>query len=408
MLLLAGAAALFAVSSAKAQETIEIFEQDATVAEFDCKSVYDTPWNNNWFIEVGAGFNLPLVENAIGADRHFTANYGVGFGKWFSPYFGWRAEFSGGSIHWNNWHHPVATMASAKTVNANLDIMWDMFNSIGGVNDKRVFSIVPFIGVGGTFNWKYKNINMYEDYIPKHDCLYPTYEGKNRSNEWLLPVSAGLQLRFRLCKYVDFFAQARASFYGDSYNNVVVAYPVDVNISALGGFTFNLGGRGFSAVNPCEFKDQVVTMNQQINDLRAQLATTAAELAAAQELLANFPCPEPTEVQQVVEYDPLLGCVRFTIGSATISDMEKVNVYNLAEWMKKNDANVMITGYADKGTGTSSYNMTLSKKRAEAVKNMLVKTYGINADRIKTDAKGSNEQPYSTNNWNRVVIFTLK
>lgn len=408
MLLLAGAAALFAVSSAKAQETI--IEQDGVVATYsinDCDIVYDTPWNNNWFIEVGAGFNMPFVENAIGADRHFTANYGVGFGKWFSPYFGWRAEFSGGSIHWNNWHHPAATMAHAKTVNANLDIMWDMFNSIGGVNDKRVFSIVPFIGIGGTFNWKFKNLNMYEDYIPKHDCLYPTYEGKNRSNEWLLPVSAGIQLRFRLCKYVDFFAQARASFYSDSYNNVVVAYPIDVNLSALGGFTFNIGGRGFSGVKPCDYVQELSDLNLAVNDLRAELATTAQALAEANALIENFPCPEPEEVVVEKDYAPLLGTVRFNINSATILDTEKVNVYNLAQWMKSNDAKIVITGYADKNTGTANYNMQLSKKRADAVCNMLVKEYGINPNRLSVKADGSSVQPYQINNWNRIVIFTV-
>lgn len=411
MLLLAGAAALFAVSSAKAQETIVLFESDAVTPELVStdKTVYDTPWNNNWFIEVGAGFNVPFVENAIGADRHFTANYGVGFGKWFSPYFGWRAEFNGGSIHWNNWHHPVATMASAKTINANVDIMWDMFNSIGGVNDKRVFSIVPFVGVGGTFNWKYKNINMYEDYIPKHDCLYPTYEGKNKSNEWLLPVSAGLQLRFRLCKYVDFFAQARASFYGDSYNNVVVAYPIDVNFSALGGFTFNIGGRGFKGINASTYADKIDNLVAQINEAQAQLATRNKKIEQLEEVInnkANCPDDEPETIY--VESDPLLGCVRFTIGSATISDMEKVNVYNLSVWMKKNkDTKVVITGYADAGTGSDNINMQLSKKRADAVCNMLVKEYGVNPNRLIVKAVGSEVQPYTINNWNRVVIFSV-
>lgn len=408
MLLLAGAATLFAVSSAKAQETILV--QDEAVVEYtttDCGTVYDTPWNTNWFIEVGAGFNMPFVENPTGADRHFTANYGVGFGKWFSPYFGWRAEFSGGSIHWNNWHHPATTMASAKSVSGNLDIMWDMFNSIGGVNDKRVFSIVPFIGVGGTFNWKYKNLTTNEEWIPKHDCLYPSSGEKIKKNEWLLPVSAGIQFRFRLCKYVDFFAQARASFYSDSYNNTVVAHPVDVNLSALGGFTFNLGGRSFKGINPCDYMQQVADLNTQVNDLRAELATTAQALAEAQELLENFPCPEAEVVEVAPDYAPLLGTVRFSIGSAAIRDMEKVNVYNLAQWMKGNDAKVVITGYADKGTGTSNFNMQLSKKRADAVCNMLVKQYGINPNRLIVKADGSNVQPYEINNWNRIVIFTV-
>lgn len=101
-----------------------------------------------------------------------------------------------------------------------------------------------------------------------------------------------------------------------------------------------------------------------------------------------------------------MATVRFTINSARISDQEMVNVYNVAQWMKNNpDQNVAIVGYADKDTGTSDYNMGLSKRRAEAVRDALVNTYGVNPDRLTIDAEGSSVQPYDINNWNRIVIF---
>ena len=85
-----------------------------------------------------------------------------------------------------------------------------------------------------------------------------------------------------------------------------------------------------------------------------------------------------------------------------------VNVYNIADWMKRNpNCNVTVAGYADKETGTPAYNMQLSKKRADAVVNILTKKYGINANRIKMVANGSDTQPYpKNNNWNRIVIFS--
>ena len=84
-------------------------------------------------------------------------------------------------------------------------------------------------------------------------------------------------------------------------------------------------------------------------------------------------------------------------------------MYNIAKWMKDNpDQCVAIVGYADKDTGTSDYNMTLSKRRAQAVNDMLVNTYGINPDRLSIQAEGSNVQPYEENNWNRIVIFSNK
>ena len=75
--------------------------------------------------------------------------------------------------------------------------------------------------------------------------------------------------------------------------------------------------------------------------------------------------------------------------------------------MKANpEQKVAIVGYADKNTGTSSYNMALSKRRAESVQKALVDQYGINPDRLSIQAEGSDVQPYDVNNWNRIVIFS--
>ena len=103
-----------------------------------------------------------------------------------------------------------------------------------------------------------------------------------------------------------------------------------------------------------------------------------------------------------------MATVRFSLNSSKITDTEMVNVYNIAEWMKANpEQNVAIVGYADKDTGTSDYNMGLSKRRAQAVFDTLVNKYGINPDRLAMQAEGSNVQPYDVNNWNRIVIFNV-
>ncbi len=378
---------------ANAQETVVVEEETVALTEVPCKTHYYSNGGDNWFIQLGAGVTSPFVENKLpngDQKHHLTAVYNVGFGKWFSPYIGWRLSFLGGSLHWDN-----QQFNHAKWVNANLDFMWDMFNSFGGVNSKRVFSIVPFIGLGGAYTWDYSDgaSTVLRD------------NGKVKRNSWSLPLSAGIQLRFRLCKYVDFFAEGRAQFAGDNFNNEVVGAPIDMNLSVIGGFSFNIGGADFKSYNPCDYVSYIANLNNQVNDLRGALATTSAALAAAE---AQLPCPE-IQVQEkntVIEAAPMMATVRFNINSARIRNEEMVNVYNVAEWMKANpEQNVVICGYADKDTGTSSYNMALSKRRAEAVRDALVNKYGINPDRLTIDAEGSNVQPYKENNWNRIVIF---
>ena len=81
------------------------------------------------------------------------------------------------------------------------------------------------------------------------------------------------------------------------------------------------------------------------------------------------------------------------------------NIENIVAYMKENkDVRVSITGYADARTGTSEYNQKLSKERAEAVKNVLLK-YGIEPIRLFVIAEGGKKQIYEKNNWNRVAII---
>lgn len=381
-----------ASSQAQAQGEVVVVEEDVTVTEVvPCKDHYYSSWRDNWFIQLGAGINSPFVENTTpdGEMRHsLTPAYNVGFGHWFSPYLGWRLDFQYANLHWDNEGYQ-----KAKSITGNADLMWDMCNSLGGVNPNRVVSVVPFVGVGGNFNWDFKGDGG--NIINK--------DGKMKRNSWTLPVSVGLQIRFRLCKYADFFVEGRAQFFGDNFNNYAYGMPIETNLSAIGGFIFNIGGKNFQTYNPCKDAAYIAGLNNQINALRGDLAACEAANSALRNQQPSIVVPDCPEVNNA----PLMSTVRFTINSDKISDEEMVNVFNTAEWMKANpNTSVVIQGYADKDTGSSEYNLGLSKRRAQAVYDTLTNTYGISPSRLTIESNGSAVQPYSVNNWNRIVIFS--
>lgn len=383
---------LVAANQVSAQDAVVIQEEQVVVSDVPCKTHYYTDRSDNWFLQLGAGINSPFVENRTGAGRkhQLTPAYNLGVGKWFSPYIGFRLDFQYSEMKWKN-----DGENKAKYINANFDFMWDMCNSLGGVNAERPVSVLPFVGIGGTYAFDFDS--------PGKDIYHKP--GELKHNSWTLPVSAGIQVRFRLCRYVDFFLEGRAQFYGDNFNLCAYGDPVDINITALGGFNINFGGRDYKAYNPCNDLAYVASLNDQVNALRGDLATTAAALAVAE---SQLPCPEAqvVEATEVINMPPMLATVRFSINSATITDEEMVNVFNLAEYLKANpEVNVVLQGYADKGTGTAEYNQSLSQRRAQAVYDALTKNYGVKGNRLSIDAEGSSVQPYSTNDWNRIVIF---
>ncbi len=374
-------------------ENVVVDVTELTITEVECKTTYTTNWNNNWFMQLGAGINMPFVENYLpygDAKRQVTLAMNLGVGRWFSPYMGLRFSVLGGSLHWEN-----GDFSKAKYANLNLDFMWDMMNSVAGVNPNRVFSINPFIGLGGTYTW---DINSVGANIMSGD--------KIRDNSWTLPVSAGIQFRLRTGKYVDIFMEARGQFYADNFNGTVGGKPIDVNFTAIGGLSINFGGVSFTEYNPCAYLNYMQNLNDQVNELRGKLNKTNNELATAK---AQLPCPEPVvEVQEVevAEVEMPLATVRFTINSAKISNEQMVNIYNLAQWLEATPGStITICGYADHDTGSAAYNMSLSERRAKAVYDVLVNKYGIDGDRLTIKAFGGDTQPYETNNWNRIVIF---
>ena len=82
-----------------------------------------------------------------------------------------------------------------------------------------------------------------------------------------------------------------------------------------------------------------------------------------------------------------IGDVLFATGKADLSANANKSVATLAEFLRKNsNRNVLIEGHTD-SVGKDDYNLALSRKRADSVKDKLVE-YGIEAGRITTVGYG--------------------
>ena len=178
-----------------------------------------------------------------------------------------------------------------------------------------------------------------------------------------------------------------------------VHQPADVTALVSAGLTFKLGRVAFQPITPMDY-ELVNDLNGQISSLRAQNAELSKRPVSCPE------CPDalaPASTVNVIE-----NVVAFRIGSAKIDKNQMINVYNSAEAAKANGGKIYIVGYADEQTGNPQINMSLSERRAEAVKNALINNYGVNPNDIVIDFKGDTVQPFATNEWNRVAIINIK
>lgn len=88
--------------------------------------------------------------------------------------------------------------------------------------------------------------------------------------------------------------------------------------------------------------------------------------------------------------------ILFEVNSAVVKGESYGTLQDIAAVLKDNPAiKVMIVGHTD-GDGDAAQNLTLSRKRADAVKDALIKEFGIDASRLQTDGKGAS-QPVAPN-----------
>jgi len=88
--------------------------------------------------------------------------------------------------------------------------------------------------------------------------------------------------------------------------------------------------------------------------------------------------------------------ILFDVNSAVVKPESYGTLKDIADVLKENvTLKVTIVGHTD-GDGDATQNLTLSHKRADAVKDQLVKQFGIDASRLQTDGKGS-AQPVAPN-----------
>ena len=91
--------------------------------------------------------------------------------------------------------------------------------------------------------------------------------------------------------------------------------------------------------------------------------------------------------------------IGFVADKAVFLDSEKANdiLHPISEYLKSQPTVSIVLAGTSAGDTDSDFSLTLSKQRAEAVKNVLVE-FGIEADRIVTVGLGSEKDPWHVKN----------
>jgi len=348
------------------------------------QNAYTNPgFDDNWSVGLDGGattIKSDFLKNIRGAA-------GLHIQKQISPLFALGVEGIWG-VNTSSWHNERSSTAFDNSY-VGIYGAFSLFNLFTG--DKcgsRPFDIEAVAGVG----WGHDYANDGPNENGDKDFNY--YAGR-----------AGLNFNFNLNKYITLSLKPYVL-----YNKARTNY---ATFNLLASVSYHFGGRGFECVVP-QNADEIAALNTRINELRSAIdatnAANAAAIARSNALASELAACESSKKNVTHAVADNAGTVRYVMygfSSSKIPASQIPNIEMTANYLKQTPkARVIIDGYASP-EGNLQFNQRLAAARAESVKKMLVKKYGISADRITAQGKGISDS-FEKNSWNRVAICTVE
>ena len=361
------------------------------------KGTTEYVFNPHWYVQVqpvGAQYTLGEIDFKDLISYNVQAALGYNFSKAIGARLSvnaWqsKAGISNKDFGANNFYETWKW----KYVAPSLDLTFNLSNMLAGFNPNRVFTLSAFVGAGANIGFDNDDAKNVKTAYWNH-CMRGAETGAaalgytaDQNMEYLWDGTkvrfagrAGLQGDFRISDKVSVGVEVNANRLSDCYNTKK-AGNWDWYFNALAGVKITLGKTYTTRFIPAP----------------------EPEIRYVEKVVEKI-VEVPAKVEEP-KIEPIRRDIFFTINRYNIRPSEEQKVKDIVEYMQKYPkSKVVITGYADAGTGNDRINDRLGAQRADAVVKALKDTYGISADRITYDSKGARVQPFQENNKNRVTI----
>ncbi len=358
----------------------------------------DAKFWDNWYL----GANLGAVSKAKhqAVLKNLNPQFGIRFGKWFTPSVGLAGE--GRFLFGNKLYGRQLTDKSPfHAMEGNLLGTINFSNAFGGyTGSPRPFEVIGLAGIGFLHNFGTTDKGQFPSNFQKN--MLTSKFGLDLAwnfgseKEWQFYVEPALIYAIGGAKKFDKI----------QYNSNRAAVELNVGINYY--FKTSNGTHHFLNITECDQRE-IDALNNTINDLRNKNAADQAKIAQLQAEIArltkalrdceNKPAPEaPFEA-------PTIPSVFYNVNKSLITKQQAENVAVAAQILKNHpELKLNIKGYASP-EGKAKKNQELSVRRANAVKDLLVKKYGIDESRITAEGCGTTKDKYETYENNRVAML---
>ena len=373
-----------------------LFAAAALAASASAQTVTESKTFDNWYIGINGGVQTKTTHSRW--MKNLNSNAGLRIGRWFTPVFGLAAE---SNVYFND-HNAPASKTVVRYMNTSLIGTVNLSNWFAGYKgEPRTFEVIPVYGFGWAHGFGLKQA------LP--EC------GKHNWNA--LTSKAGIDFAFNLgaSKAWQVYIEPSITWnLNGAGHDDVVEYNINksgvqLNAGVVYKFKNSNGTHNFT-IAQLRDQNEIDGLNSQINSLRNDLNGKDSQLAAKDKQISDLQnaldeCNKKPKYEKPATATNLQPTVLFRQGKAVVDKSQMPNIELIAQYMKNHpDAKVEIKGYASP-EGNKEFNQALSQKRADAVKNILVKNYKISADRLTTKGMGATDKLFKQVEFNRVSTF---
>ena len=395
----------------------------AAVAESGAnQSFVSSPLGQNWELSVGLGTQFYMGEcdwKANFIDWWTFPAIDVNLSKWITPIFGFGIDLGGGRFKGLAGVGETVTFATAGDavdasgfainkgwyINPNFNLNISLVNLFAGYRPDRKYNLVAELGAGAaislgwnktvwatTMNARLRNQFAVNDKLKINLTLGGALVGDDFDGQSYATSVAGGTPQADNIGLDGIFGVTAGINYAFNFSKKAAAAGAIASAAAAGAWV--------SMADVEEEKQAVVAAEQaKTAEVAEDNAKKDEELAAAKKaaedaLAAAEAAKAEAEAAKAAagKYSDLdvNAYVNFLIGTSTISNREMINVENVAKLINAMpNEKFVITGYADKATGSAKRNAKLSQARAESVYKALTQKYGVNADNLTVESKGA-------------------
>ena len=349
---------------------------------------------DNWFIDAegGVGFFMSPYDAHAPFGKRIGAKVNLHVGKWFSPLIGIRfggdfeqlrgATWTGNyaALGYRNWPSMYEDGKYAPThfndAGVTADVLFNVSNWLAGYKPHRFYNAIFYVGMDA--NWVYARDGARP--VSHGPWKYGANDDTDHSRNY--SVHAGLLNSFAITKKFDLLLDARFDFMQEHTDGAGMGYRTwNEYPSLMIGMSYKIGKSEWNAPVTAVCPEWRYTdaegdaMAQELADLKRKFADVESQLRKCLE-------KKPTAVPEPAKNAPL-ATVYFPINRTEVLGVQRNVVEAVAEVMKNENSNYMLTGWADNYTGNDVINTRLRKGRVATVKKELVNK-GVAENRLET------------------------